>query len=201
LSDSKISNLTAVTMPLNSTDVLPIVQGGTTKKVTVAELQNTVDINGGTIDGTVIGMTARADAKFGAVDSNDHLTMSGGNVRFTGERYVYSYAGGTVSEIKSGIYLDGSGGTQRIYINNAEVGRWAGADFKVTTGNLVIGTAGKGIDFSSTASGIMWRAGTGSPEGSVTASVGSLYTRSDGGAGTTLYVKESGSGNTGWKGK
>ncbi|MEJ5205236.1 hypothetical protein [Acinetobacter junii] len=40
--------------------------------------------------------------------------------------------------------------------------------------------------------------GTGSPEGVVTAPVGSLYTRTDGGAGTTLYVKESGTGNTGW---
>lgn len=40
--------------------------------------------------------------------------------------------------------------------------------------------------------------GTGTPEGVVTASIGSLYTRTDGGASTTLYVKESGVGNTGW---
>lgn len=43
--------------------------------------------------------------------------------------------------------------------------------------------------------------GTGSPEGIVTADVGTLYTRDDGGAGTTLYVKESGTGNTGWVAK
>lgn len=43
--------------------------------------------------------------------------------------------------------------------------------------------------------------GTGSPEGVVTAPVGSLYTRTDGGAGSTLYVKESGTGNTGWVAK
>lgn len=43
--------------------------------------------------------------------------------------------------------------------------------------------------------------GTGSPEGVVTAPIGALYTRTDGGAGTTLYVKESGTGNTGWVGK
>jgi hypothetical protein len=43
--------------------------------------------------------------------------------------------------------------------------------------------------------------GTGTPEGSVTASVGTLFRRLDGGAGTTLYVKESGTGNTGWVGK
>lgn len=41
--------------------------------------------------------------------------------------------------------------------------------------------------------------GNGSPEGVVTANVGRLYTRKDGGAGTVLYVKESGTGNTGWR--
>lgn len=38
----------------------------------------------------------------------------------------------------------------------------------------------------------------GDPEGSQAAVVGSLYMRTDGGTGTTLYVKESGTGNTGW---
>lgn len=41
-------------------------------------------------------------------------------------------------------------------------------------------------------------AGTGSPEGVVTAPVGSLFLRTDGGANTTLYSKETGVGNTGW---
>ncbi len=44
----------------------------------------------------------------------------------------------------------------------------------------------------------IWTSGTGSPEGVVTAPVGSLFTRTDGGADTTLYRKESGTGNTGW---
>jgi len=43
-----------------------------------------------------------------------------------------------------------------------------------------------------------WTSGTGTPEGAVTAAVGSMFTRTDGGASTTLYVKESGAGNTGW---
>jgi len=43
--------------------------------------------------------------------------------------------------------------------------------------------------------------GSGTPEGVVTGAVGSLFLRRDGGAGTTMYVKESGSGNTGWVGK
>jgi len=46
------------------------------------------------------------------------------------------------------------------------------------------------------------RSGTGSPEGAVTGNVGNLFLRTDGGAGTTLYVKESGNGtNTGWAAK
>jgi hypothetical protein len=43
--------------------------------------------------------------------------------------------------------------------------------------------------------------GSGSPEAVITATVGSLYMRTNGGAGTSLYVKETGSGNTGWVGK
>src|SRR5690606_11332749 len=43
------------------------------------------------------------------------------------------------------------------------------------------------------------RSGTGDPENVVTGSVGDLFLRTDGGSGTTLYVKESGTGtNTGW---
>lgn len=41
----------------------------------------------------------------------------------------------------------------------------------------------------------------GSPEGVITAPVGSLAMRTDGAAQTALYVKESGTGATGWKAK
>ena len=41
-------------------------------------------------------------------------------------------------------------------------------------------------------------AGAGSPEGVKTAPPGSMFLRTDGGAGTSHYVKESGTGNTGW---
>jgi hypothetical protein len=50
-------------------------------------------------------------------------------------------------------------------------------------------------------SGIKDLVGMGSPEGVVTAPVGSTYRRTDGGATTTLYVKTSGSGNVGWTAK
>ncbi|MBN9484686.1 MAG: hypothetical protein BGO70_06810 [Bacteroidetes bacterium 43-93] len=41
-------------------------------------------------------------------------------------------------------------------------------------------------------------AGTGSPNAVISAPVGSVYTRTDGSSGATFYVKESGTGNTGW---
>lgn len=43
--------------------------------------------------------------------------------------------------------------------------------------------------------------GTGSPNGAVTASPGAIYLNRSGGAATTFWVKESGSGNVGWVGK
>jgi hypothetical protein len=42
------------------------------------------------------------------------------------------------------------------------------------------------------------RSGAGTPESAVTGNVCDLYLRTDGGANTTLYIKESGTGNTGW---
>lgn len=42
-------------------------------------------------------------------------------------------------------------------------------------------------------------AGYGSPETVVTAPVGSMYQRLDGGPSTVLYMKETGTGNTGWQ--
>lgn len=52
-----------------------------------------------------------------------------------------------------------------------------------------------GVFYSSTVS---IKSGTGSPEGVLSAGIGSLWMRTDGGVGTTLYSKTSGVGNTGW---
>jgi hypothetical protein len=45
------------------------------------------------------------------------------------------------------------------------------------------------------------QSGTGSPEGVIVGSIGSQWRRKDGGANTSFYVKESGTGNTGWVAK
>lgn len=41
--------------------------------------------------------------------------------------------------------------------------------------------------------------GTGTPEGAITAGIGTLYLRQDGTSNSVLYVKETGTGSTGWK--
>jgi hypothetical protein len=79
------------------------------------------------------------------------------------------------------------------YLPGADVpGSFAEAVQKNLEDLALAGPVVTGMDF----------AGTGSPEGVVTAVVGSIYRRRDGGAGTSVYFKESGSGtNTGWVGK
>ncbi len=70
--------------------------------------------------------------------------------------------------------------------DTAEIGR-------LTSDGLRLGDAGVAAP--------LLREGTGTPEGALSSPVGSLYMRRDGGASTTLYVKESGTGNTGWVAK
>ena len=49
--------------------------------------------------------------------------------------------------------------------------------------------------------GAFIRWGEGTPEAVVVAPIGSVFLRVDGGAGTVLYIKESGVGSTGWTAK
>jgi len=74
--------------------------------------------------------------------------------------------------------------------NRVTLGIDAGNDLVTSSNKLLLG-GGVGI-----------RSGAGSPEGAVVGSPGDLFLNTTGGAGTTLYVKESGAAtNTGWIGK
>ncbi len=78
-----------------------------------------------------------------------------------------------------------------------------GLDTKLVSTTITTLTSNPFLTFSDSASSASCQlnSGTGSPEGAVTANVGSIFLRTDGGANTTLYVKESGTGNTGWAAK
>ena len=95
------------------------------------------------------------------------------------------------------------GGTERVRFSaagNVLVGSTSDSGLS-GAGNIRATAVIEGASFRQGGSGPTWTSGSGSPEGAVTAPVGSLFSRTDGGAGTTLYVKESGSGNTGWAAK
>lgn len=70
--------------------------------------------------------------------------------------------------------------------------------------NAVVLDSGKSIKFKISASGVVGsdapiiRTGTGTPQGVVTAPIGSIFLRTNGVTDSTIYVKESGTGNTGW---
>lgn len=66
------------------------------------------------------------------------------------------------------------------------------------TVNASVGTGG---EITPQQTGAAIYSGAGSPEAAVTAAIGSIYMRTDGGAGTCVYVKESGTGDTGWVAK
>lgn len=70
----------------------------------------------------------------------------------------------------------------------------------IRTDSTILATDGK-ITFGSGATAPLIWSGTGTPEGVVTAPTGSVFLRTDGGAGSSYYVKESGTGNTGWVAK
>jgi hypothetical protein len=62
---------------------------------------------------------------------------------------------------------------------------------------IVFGNSSGPVLDPALAPSIQW--GSGTPEGVVTSVVGSVFIRTNGFAGQTLYVKQSGTGNTGWE--
>ena len=141
MSDVKISGLPASTTPLAGTEVLPIVQGGVTKKVSVANLTAGRAIG-------MLGFDSRGDnwifnTAGGAVASKE-LAYGSGSLFFQARTYGF-----TVSSTAGRYYVataqSGTGVmTDRYYADE-------NGNINLIAGNLVIGTSGKGIDFSATA--------------------------------------------------
>jgi hypothetical protein len=267
MSDKKISQLTGATSPLAGTEELPIVQSGSTKKVTVANLTagrsvsaselvvDNITIDGNTISSTntngdvifdpngtgVVVAQGVSGASTGTVNApvtlmikDNDIIGSGGDTTNAWGKIKWSTAdtssGGPGGGAEIGlVYNNQFGAGYKMYIATSETNAApkkrieiqpfgnieffqndgttkhsefiaASGNLNLLLGNLVIGTSGKGIDFSGNG-GVLWRCGEGTPEGAVTAPVGSLFTRTDGGLLSTLYVKESGTGNTGWVNK
>ena len=191
MADLKISQLTGATTPLAGTEVLPIVQSGATVKVPVSDLTAGRAVSGLSFTGnTNVGLVNTSATAYSgvALNSND----SNASTRNWGAFSSYNDYGDLCFVQSSTQGASPVGGVVRGEFNKST------GDYKINTGSLLINTAGKGVTLPG---GITWTSGSGSPESVVTAPVGSLYSRSDGGLLSSLYVKESGSGNTGWVGK
>ena len=195
MADTKISALPAVTTPVAGTSVLPIVQTGTTKKITITELTGTqvsaageVGIGGDTT-GVVAGVSVTskfcvknegANPVAGFVHVNDTTANSGSNtfacrsrgtlaaptVVQNGDSLWNMYIAGNdgtdlalAAEIR--VEVDGTPGSNdmpgRILLRTTPDGSQAPVDavkidsaqnVTVSAGNLVIGTAAKGINFT-----------------------------------------------------
>ncbi len=69
---------------------------------------------------------------------------------------------------------------------------------RVLANSTAVYLVDKRIQMGANTTDISVRAGSGSPEGVVTAPTGSLWLRTDGSSGANAYLKDSGTGNTGW---
>jgi hypothetical protein len=138
MADKKISALPAASTPLAGTEVLPIVQGGITEQVSVANLTAGRDVGAKNVIATGQGVFAGPLDNFWAASGGLYGYYSGGGVFGS-----YSDASGTLSPLT----FDGS----TVALRTANVSRLEisnGGNITSKTGNLVIGTAAKGIDFS-----------------------------------------------------
>jgi hypothetical protein len=182
MADKKISQLTAATTPLAGTEVLPIVQGGSTVKVSVADLTSGRSVTTGdaSLNGAVTINDSGADKDFRVEgDTNTHLLFTdasadrvGINVagpaykldllsagtsvaRFQGPEYGQTvFTDGTRSAFVSvfdNVARFSTAGATPFSLGTNDVNRLTldtSGNAKVENGNLVVGTAAKGIDFS-----------------------------------------------------
>jgi hypothetical protein len=148
MADTKISALTAASTPLVGTEVLPIVQSGVTVKVAVSDLTAGRAVSASGITTTGNSNLATTSGNVG-VGTSSIINVYGKNltIRGTGSAGV-GFGDGT----REWVFGNNSGNMQ-LYDNTAAASRLtvnSTGDLNVQSGNLVIGTSGKGIDFSAT---------------------------------------------------
>jgi hypothetical protein len=159
MADVKISGLPASTTPLAGTEVLPIVQGGITKQVSVNNLTAGKDVSAKIITSTsgVYINGSSGTAPFSAAESNivNHIASGNPQVRWVNkdaaaDEKVYDWIATTTQLI--GRAVNDTNGAANNWIEVDRTGFVIDSvnfpTVKLTTGNLVIGTSGRGIDFS-----------------------------------------------------
>jgi hypothetical protein len=147
MADKKISALTGATTPLAGTEVLPIVQGGSTVKVSVANLTAGRAVNASTV-------TASGQVSGNYVTSSGNVESTGPNLGHAANRVIMSHEGGGNGYLQPYGSSAGAQGALSIRCMSSDgslstlAAQFDATKVTINTGNVVIGTAGKGIDFS-----------------------------------------------------
>ena len=154
MADLKISQLGSIVTVVPATDVLPVVQGATTYKMTpnqilgsggVATLASAT-ITGAATVGTTLGVTGQlSTANVLKTTGNPSLGVAGATEAFVAHNTGYGailYGQGTTYDAA---LLDRN---TALRLTVTTSGAQVSGDLSITSGNVVMATSGKGIDFS-----------------------------------------------------
>jgi len=169
MADKKISELTELTTP-DGTEELVVNDSGVSKKVQIDNL-----LAGGTISNfTSTGIDDNATSTAITIDASENTAFAGDIALTSASSSVIRQTSASSGDIVHYFDLTGSDSSWAIGLDNSEadgfnfaygatgspsltagkvLGISTGGDVTVSTGNLVIGTSGKGIDFSATSDG------------------------------------------------
>lgn len=150
MADKKISQLTGATTPLAGTEVLPVVQSGVTKKVSVADLTAGRATSVGSLavnTAAPLALVSIGDGTF--TDASVPVQM---NSASGGEKYYGFNKGGSYGMLMG--YVNNISGVTAFMLRNIandpimlKINDVTHTTF-ATNGNILLGNAGAGIDFS-----------------------------------------------------
>lgn len=158
MANTKISALTSATTPLAGTEVLPIVQSSATVKVSAANLTAGRDVTLKTVtataaatqDGVALAGRAGGTSSYIAtitpttLSASRTVTLPNANTSIPVATQILTFSGPTAART---ITLPDANFTAA----RTDAAQSFTGDQTLSTGNLVMGTSGKGIDFSATA--------------------------------------------------
>jgi len=146
-----------------------------------------------------VAMEELADGEMGSVLTDGSYQTDTSSFSISDQVFVSDTPGeisttaGTVSVVCGRVLIAGVEGTISLFST------LTGGDTSPSGGTLTVDSLAATFVVIGGTAAIL--SGTGTPEAVVVAPGGSMFLRTDGGAGTTLYIKESGVGNTGWVAK
>jgi parallel beta-helix repeat protein len=152
-----------------------------------------------TVDGNSLSGNGTA-TKGIAINTSDHGSVTGNSVNNFTEHGILLYAASAVTMDRLTIMAN------MLYGNNVPFGQSLSGGAVLGNLNTFIGNTAYGgtthrIDVLDVKNNIVVVTGAGSPESVIAGGIGSIYHRRDGGALTSTYFKETGTGNTGWVAK